>query len=98
MPAMFESPTLFVCCLVVMLPLCGYLIARVHYRERMREMHEVHEQCEDAAYRAGLERGRSDLQVDSGGLAAWYHKGFHDGALKERVAKRRLEDRVLASN
>lgn len=75
----------------------GYLVARWRYRRLMVEMHEVHELCEDAAYRAGLERGRKEpAYALTPNEIGWYQRGLLDGEARGRKAERRTVDRFLS--
>lgn len=60
-------------------------------------MHRVHELCQDAAYAAGLDRGREERQVTIGTGDAWYSKGFNDGLRKGlRKGRQEAEERLSA--
>jgi hypothetical protein len=62
------------------------------WRRSLVEQHRVHELCEDAAYAAGLERGRSEKGMDLSD--AWYKKGFNDAQAHAAAVERKRHRRV----
>lgn len=75
--------------LLVGMAVVGYLVARVRYRRLLWEQQQVHMLCEDAAYQAGRERGRSECVGLSENTQAWYKRGFKDGERKGLIVGRR---------
>lgn len=85
--------------MLVLTSVFGYTLARWRYRRLLEEQHMTHELCEDAAYSAGLARGRREQSESIGDGDAWYRKGFKEGRRHERaLAEKRLNELGLRKN
>lgn len=77
---------------LVLMGALGWAAARCYYlrvmHEALMDQHRVHELCEDACYRAGLQRGREERGVTDMEETRW-REGFEAGACAGRLEERK---------
>lgn len=72
----------------------GYLVARRRFLWLLAAQHSLHERCEDAAFCAGLERGRKEHPGLREDTVAWFNRGYLEGVRAAR--KREMREQSAA--